>query len=69
MTVRNASSLTPQAIMNAIARSISSDSASYLASTRELRTKSVFQLCTVRRSAKPPLTNARTRFSVAAEVL
>ena len=31
--------------------------------------KPLFQLCTWRRSAKPPCVKARTRFNVAAEVL
>ena len=50
--------------MNRIARSISLAIASYRA-LAELATKPRFHSCTCRRSAKPPLVKARTRFSVA----
>ncbi len=55
--------------MNASARSISLVSSSYRADTLRFFTKSEFQECMLRRSAKPPLTNARTRLSVAADAL
>ena len=55
--------------MKASARSISFARFWYCTPAAEFLTKSAFQLCTLRRWAKPPVTNARVRFSVAAEAL
>ena len=55
--------------MNASARSISFARVWYCTPAAEFFTKSAFQLCTLRRWAKPPVTNARVRFRVAAEAL
>ena len=52
--------------MNCIARSISRASTSYRAPASEVRTKSLFQSCTRRMSASPPVAKARSRFSVQA---
>ena len=63
----NSSGSAPIAFMKLSARSISAATCSYLRPTSEPSTKSVFQVCTWRRSAYPPVTKARTRFSVAAD--
>ena len=60
---------TPAAAMNASARSMSRAISSYCWWAVEAATKPWFQECTSRTSASPPWVNARTRFSVAAEVL
>ena len=53
--------------MKASARSISPARVWYCTPAAEFLTKSAFQLCTLRRWAKPPVTKARVRFRVAAE--
>ena len=55
--------------MKASARSISLARFWYCTPAAEFLTKSAFQLCTLRRWAKPPVTKARVRFRVAAEAL
>ncbi len=59
----------PQATIKASARSISPASVWYWTPAAEVLTKFAFQLCTLRRCAKPPVTKARVRFRVAAEAL
>ena len=54
--------------MNASARSISAAMASKRAPAGEVRTKSLFQSCTIVRSAMPVAVSARTRF-IAADAL
>ena len=61
--MRRLSESPPQAAMNRIARSMSRASTSYRA-LAGLATKPRFHSCTWRRSAKPPLVKARTRFKV-----
>ncbi len=51
--------------MNRRARSISAASASYRSPARDVRTKSLFQSCTIVRSAMPVAVSARTRFIAA----
>ena len=55
--------------MKASARSISLARFWYCTPAAEFLTKSAFQLCTLRRWAKPPVTKARVRFRIAAEAL
>ena len=55
--------------MNARARSISLARFWYCTPAEEFLTKSAFQLCTLRRCAKPPVTKARVRLRIAAEAL